>query len=175
MASKKEREEVLENIYERAFTYEKKYGNCPQAVLATINDFFGIIDKEAFKGAFSLAGGGALCGDGTCGGLVGGIMAVSCKYGRSREEFGSDGTWLHAYKMAKRIHEKFVEEFGSPICHKVQEKIFGRSFDLWDPKDVKAFEEAGAHEDKCPAVTGKVARWTAELLLRNGVALKERK
>lgn len=173
MSSKKEREDVLEDIFEQAFNYEKQYGNCPQAVLATIHDFFGIIPKEVIKGAFAVAGGGALCGDGTCGALLGGMIAVSCKYGRSREEFGDDGTWLHAYQLAKSIHAKFVKEFESPICQDVQETIFGRSFDLWDSTDVKEFEKAGAHEDKCPHITGTVARWTAELLLRNGVPLKE--
>jgi len=31
------------------------------------------------------------------------------------------------------------------------------------------FEEAGAHLDKCPSVTGNVARWTAELLINGNI------
>lgn len=168
------REELLERVYNDAFEYERKYGFCPQAVLATIQDYFGIVDNEVIKSFHALAGGGALCGDGTCGGLAGGIAAVSCKYGRERDEFdkGQISDWLKSSRLGKKIRERFVEEFGSVICNDVQTKKMGRSFDIWDAEDFQKFEEAGAHEDKCPDVTGKVARWTAEILMEEGVTPK---
>ena len=68
-------------------------------------------------------------------------------------------------RYAKKLYDKFVEEYDSPLCKDVQKKIFGRSFNLLDPKEYEEFEKAGAHVDKCPDVSGKVARWTAEILL----------
>jgi hypothetical protein len=67
--------------------------------------------------------------------------------------------------LAKILYDTFVTEFGRPICTGVQETIFGRSFDLWDPEEHQAFEEAGGHRDKCPEVAGKAAKWTAGILL----------
>ena len=56
-------------------------------------------------------------------------------------------------------------------CNDVQKEKFGRSYDLWDSEDNKAFNEAGAHEDKCPDVTGKAAEFTAEILLEEGIEI----
>ena len=70
------REKVLQKAYETAFNYERDLGNCPQAILATMHDLFGIGGDDSFKGSTGFAGGGALSGDGTCGALVGGIMAL---------------------------------------------------------------------------------------------------
>lgn len=172
--TKEKHEELLEKIYKQAYENERTYGYCPQAVLAAIQDYFGIIDDEVIKATYALAGGGGLCGDGTCGGLVGGIAAISNKFGRSRKEFGQGevADWLKCREFAKKLREKFIEEFGSVICNDVQKKIMGRSFDLWDPEDFQRFEEAGGHDDKCPDVTGKVARWTAEILIELGVSPK---
>jgi hypothetical protein len=34
-----------------------------------------------------------------------------------------------------------------------------------DKKDYQEFEKMGAHVDKCPEVSGKVASWAAEIIL----------
>jgi C_GCAxxG_C_C family probable redox protein len=169
-----QREALLEDVYDSGFEYEREYGYCPQAVLAAIQDYFGVIDDESIQAAHALAGGGALCGDGTCGGLVGGMMAISNQFGRRRDQFGEfeDTTGqelVRSSKLAKELRERFLDEFGSVICNDVQAQKLGRSYDLWDPEDFEAFEAAGAHDDKCPDVTGKSARWTAEVLLDAGV------
>jgi hypothetical protein len=75
------------------------------------------------------------------------------------------------YKLAKDLYDKFVAEFGSCVCRDVQNRIFGRSFNLWDAQEFKEFEEMGAHRDKCPDVVGKVAKWAAEILLVNGLTV----
>ena len=36
---------------------------------------------------------------------------------------------------------------------------------LLDKKEYKDFEKAGAHIDKCTDVSGKVAKWTAEIII----------
>jgi len=91
-------------------------------------------------------------------------MAISATYGRERAEFETVRS-TEASDLAKILYDRFVSEFGSPICAGVQEAIFGRSYDLWNPEDKQAFEEAGGHEDKCPDVAGKAAMWTTEILL----------
>jgi hypothetical protein len=92
------------------------------------------------------------------------MLAISAWYGRERANFKTDRP-SEASRLAKILYDRFVAEFGSPICARVQEAIFGRSFNLWDPEEFRAFEEAGGHRDKCPDVVGKAAMWTAEILL----------
>lgn len=156
--------EILERVCARASEYEQKYGSCPQCVLAAIQDVFGMVDDHVFKAGHALAGGVGLTTNGTCGALSGGVMALCCKYGRTRENFAK-GRYLKSYQLGKRLHDRFVQEYGSCICREVQEKIFGRSFNLWDAKDYQEFERAGGHKDKCPTITGNVAMWVAEILL----------
>lgn len=168
----KEKEAFLESVYQSAFDYERNYGYCTQAVIAALDDHFKKIDKEVIKAIHPLAGGGALVGDGTCGALVGAMAAIGCYFGRSKKEFENNSEdWRFSSKLAKKVREKFVEEFGSVICNDVQKEKFGRSYDLWDSEDNKAFNEAGAHEDKCPDVTGKAAEFTAEILLEEGIEI----
>lgn len=156
-----------EKAYSLAFKYEAEYGSCPQAVLRAIYEVFNIKGIEiVIKAAHALAGGLGLSGNGTCGALSGGALALSIFYGRSIEDMGK-GRFLKSYAKAKELYDRFVKEFGSCICKDVQTKIFGRSFNLWDPEDFKKFEEMGGHRDKCPDVTGKVAKWVAEILLED--------
>jgi C_GCAxxG_C_C family probable redox protein len=158
------RKETLEQVYTRAFEYERKFGSCPQCVLAAIQDVFGMVDNEVFKAGHALAGGLGLTTNGTCGALSGGVMALCCKHGRTREDFAK-GRHLKSYQLGKRLYDRFVQEYGSCICRDVQKRIFGRSFNLWDAKEYAEFERAGGHNDKCPTVTGNVAMWVAEILL----------
>jgi hypothetical protein len=41
----------------------------------------------------------------------------------------------------------------------------GRSFNMWDADDYKAFEAAGGHKDKCTSVAANAAAWAAETIL----------
>jgi len=160
-----DRQEVLKKAYEIAFAYERDIGNCPQCMLATMNDLFGIGGRDAFMSATGFAGGGGLTTEGTCGALVGGIMTLGLVFGRDQEGFHSGKRGIKAYKTAKKLHEKFVETYDGPLCKDVQKKILGRSFNMWDRKDYQEFEKAGGHADKCTDVVGKAAQWTVEILL----------
>ena len=156
--------QIPKKAYTLAYEFEQKYGACSQWVLAALQETIGGIDDEVIKASHALAGGAAKSGQGTCGALSGGMMAISAQYGRERADFES-GRSTQASTLARLLYDRFVNEFGSPICGSVQEAIFGRSFDLWDPDDRQAFEEAGGHLDKCPDVVGRAAMWTAEILL----------
>jgi C_GCAxxG_C_C family probable redox protein len=163
-------ETIINEVYEKAFQYEAEFGICPQAVLAALHDHFDFVDREVIKKGHFLAGGIVRSIDGHCGALSGGIMAIGCKYGRERNEFG-EKTEIHeaGASLARQLHDRFAAEYGGVICREVQEKIFGRAFNLRDEKESEMFEEAGAHLDKCPSVTGNVARWTAELLINGNI------
>lgn len=160
-------EELKDKAYNLAFKYEAKIGSCPQCVLSAIKETIGIGDEATIKSADGLAGGTALSSKGTCGALVGGILAISSIVGRDYKDFKKGKTNRRVFRFTKILFDRFVEEYGSPLCCDVQNKIFGRSFNLIDPSEYKEFEKAGAHVDKCPSVSGNVASWTIEIIIKD--------
>lgn len=160
-----DREQILEKVYRLAYKYEAERGSCPQCVLAAIKETLGIGDPETIKASQGLAGGSALSTEGTCGALVGGLLAISSIIGRNYKEFSAGARKIRVYKYSKKLYDKFVEKYGSINCKDVHKKIFGRTFNFFDDKDYAEFEKQGGHVDKCPSVSGDVARWTAEIIL----------
>lgn len=157
-------QEKIERAYALGYEYEARHGVCPQCTIAALQDVFGIVDDETFKATHVLAGGGALSTRGTCGALVGAMMAMGAMLGRDRESFKTTRT-RESFVPAKAILDAFVAKYGSPICGEVQAKIMGRSFDMWNPDDYAAFEAAGGHTDKCTDVVGTAARIAAEKII----------
>jgi C_GCAxxG_C_C family probable redox protein len=160
-----DREEKLQKVYDLAFKYEAERGSCPQCVLSAIMEVLEIGDPETVKAADGLAGGTALSAEGTCGALVGGLMAISAIVGRTYEDFSAGERRRRVFQYAKKLYDKFQEEYGSILCKGVHQKLFGRTFNLMDKDDYAEFEKMGAHDDKCTSVSGNVAKWTAEIIL----------
>jgi C_GCAxxG_C_C family probable redox protein len=159
------REELIQKAYDLAYKYEAERGSCPQCVFSAIMETLDIGSPETVKACDALAGGTALSTKGTCGALVGGLMAISCIVGRSYEKFSKGDRRRRVFYYSKKLYDKFEEKYGSPVCRDVHKKLFGRSYYLLDPKEYEEFEKAGAHVDKCPSVSGDVARWAAEIIL----------
>jgi C_GCAxxG_C_C family probable redox protein len=163
------REELLERIYRLAYKYEAERGSCPQCVLSAIMETLNIGDPKTVQAADALAGGTALSTEGTCGALVGGLLAIGSIVGRNYEDFSKGERRRRVFQYSKKLYDRFVEEYGSPLCKDLHIKLFGRRFNFMDPKDYQEFEKMGAHVDKCPSVSGNVARWTAEIILDNNL------
>lgn len=159
------KEELLDKVYNLAFKYEAERGSCPQCVVSAIMETLDVGDPETVKAVDALAGGTALSTQGTCGALVGGLVAISSIVGRSYKDFSAGERKRRVFMYSKKLYDKFVEEYGSPICKDVHQKLFGRTFNLMDKDDYAEFEKMGAHVDKCPDVSGKTARWAAEIIL----------
>jgi len=159
------KEKILDEVYRKAFKYEAELGSCPQCVLAALYETLDICDPATIMAVDSLAGGTSLSTEGTCGALIGGLVAISSIVGRNYNDFKQGKRKRLVFKYSKKLYDKFIEEYGSPICKGVHKKIFGRTFNLLDQKEYKEFEQAGAHIDKCTDVSGKVAKWTAEIII----------
>lgn len=159
------KDEILEKVYNLAFKYEAERGSCPQCVLSALYETLDIGDPATVQAVDALAGGTALSTEGTCGALVGGLLAISSIVGRTYEDFSAGERKRRVFLYSKKLYDKFVEEYGSPVCKDVHKKLFGRTFKLLDPKEYQEFEKAGAHVDKCPSVSGNAAKWAAEIIL----------
>lgn len=158
-----DKEDLMKRAYELGFNFEREYGSCPQCVFAAVSEVLGKRSDEIFKAIDGLAGGLGRTGNGTCGALSGGVATISRRYGR--EEFPNLGQREKCMTLSKKLHDRFIEEYGSILCKDIQTKIMGRSYNFWDPKEREEFNEAGGHTDKCPDVVGKAAKWAVEILL----------
>ena len=162
----KSKEELLNEAESKGYDFEKNYHGCAQCVLGPLMEIFDIKDPNAFKAATGLAGGVGLSVQGSCGGLIGGAMAIGLCYGRELENIEDpEGLRFISYRLANKLHERFVQEYGSSICKEIHKKVLGKTYHLNNPEEWDAFLAAGGHVDKCPGVVGKAARWAAEIIL----------
>jgi len=167
------REEMLEEVYKRAKAYELKGGNCSQCSLSAIFEVLGVDDENVVRAATGFADGVGLSGDGHCGALSGGTMAISYFFGRKKEDLGRMGKQIKALLLAKKFHEQFIQEFSTCRCHDIQVRQFGRFFNLYDMEDMKAALTAGMPEG-CSTLVGKAARMALTIIL-DEQAKKDRK
>lgn len=164
----------IEEVGRKALDYDK-FSGCSQSVLLSLQEGFNIGNTESFKAATVLSGGIARRGE-TCGALLGGLMALGLIIGRSKMEetyqyaraMGPALRLCEEFKKALEEEFSFEERLESTLCSEIQRKMYGRSFNLNDEEDYKAFIEAGGHSDKgCPRVCMVAAKVAAREILKS--------
>ena len=149
--------------------YEKRCTGCAQTTLAAVMDALGTQSEDAFRAASGLADGVGLSGDGSCGALTGGAMAIGLLRGRPRKDFNDPLAAMDSYLLARQLVRHFQERYGSCRCYDIQKKLMGRTFNLLDPKEMGEALEFGMLEH-CSGVVGDSAKKTVELLVEQGDA-----
>ena len=166
-------EDVLNRAFESGKRHEMKSTGCPQSTIAGIFEALEIKNDDVFKAATGFADGVGLTGDGHCGALSGGVLAISYLFGRESEDFGDMMKQVPALIMSKKLHDRFVEKYGTCRCADIQTKFVGRFFNLYDPKEMEAARKAGMVE-KCSTLVGEVARMATKIILEKRESLKEK-
>lgn len=155
------KEQLAEAAYQKAFDYELQYGCCPQCVLTTVKETIGHVTDETIKASHGLSGGGGLMGEGACGALTGGLLALSCKRGRERDKFHK-GKFIGNFQAGKKLVERFQEEFGGITCQELQKQFTGRTYNMWDTKEYQQFDTD--RKNQCANATGLVTKWVVEMM-----------
>ena len=158
----KTKAELADEVYEAAVCYELDYGCCPQCVLRAIQEaVVGLVDDQTIKASHGLSGGGGLMGQGTCGALAGGLLALSAKRGRDADKFHK-GKFINNFSKGRELVEKFRQEFNGVTCAELQKNFTGKTYDMWDAKEYSQFDKDRGM--KCAHASGTVARWVIEML-----------
>jgi C_GCAxxG_C_C family probable redox protein len=157
-------EKLLERAFELGKQYEKKYTGCAQTVIGAIFDSLNLWNEAVFKAASGLADGLGLTGDGTCGALVGASMVLSYLFGRDREHFNDIMAPMKSYHLVKRLHDQYLENYGTCRCYDVQKLLMGRTYNLWEPKEMQEAFQAGMMRH-CSKVVGTVAKLAVAIIL----------
>jgi C_GCAxxG_C_C family probable redox protein len=165
--------ELAEKAYSLGWEYQKTYRGCAQTVLAALQDTLGLRNDEIFKAATGLSGGGGTSIDGSCGAYAGAILFMSSIIGRERRDFkDAPRVRFQSFELARKLHNRFVGEYGAVICRDIQRKLVGRGYYLGDPDEMKKFDDLGGHATVAPGVVGNAARWTVEILAEKGLLPK---
>ena len=167
-------DELEKKAHELGHLYEKTYRGCGQCFVAAVYDTLDMPYDILFKSLSGIAGGVGMVRDGNCGAYIGGALILSSLVGRERDDFkDEEGKRFEAYRLARKLRERFINKYGSVTCGDIHERIFGRQFDLLDPEQMAMFDEQGGYSDKCPEVVGLAATWLIEIMkqedLLNGV------
>ena len=160
----RERQEILDRAFSLAKKYEIENGDCAQCVFAGVSEALGIENNDVFRAATGFADGVGLTGDGHCGALSGGVMAISYMFGRKRDEFSRRGKMMKAILLSRELQSRFKATYSSCRCHDIQTKFHGKFFDLFDASEMEAALKAGLMET-CSTLAGEVARITVELIM----------
>jgi C_GCAxxG_C_C family probable redox protein len=133
------REEAVQRAYDLGYEYLTECAICSQASLAALQDVFHIKNDDVFKAMTGFMGGGGDTCKGFCGGLAGGIAAISCIFGRTRTEFDYLIQDLSLRKLVKKLIDAFDAKFDGTLCKEVHMKMFGRTFNIFNEKEEKLF------------------------------------
>jgi C_GCAxxG_C_C family probable redox protein len=153
-------EEILDELARKAGDYLEAYSSCAQGTLRALQEQFDLGNAEVLRAATAMPGV-ALRGE-TCGAVIGPIMALGLAFGRVEAE--EEEAFLRTLLAARRFAELFEAEFGSCMCAGVQERIFGRSYDLADPEDMAEFAAADAAK-RCRIPAEKAVRIAGRMIL----------
>jgi C_GCAxxG_C_C family probable redox protein len=165
------RDEIFSKAYELGKKYEKKCTGCAQTAIVAIFESLNIWNEDVFRAASGLADGLGLTGDGSCGALVGASMVIGYIYGRGKEDFSDMYKPMKSYGLVKKLHDDYIEKFGSCRCHDVQHNLMGRTYNLWNPEELKEACNSGM-VNHCSDLVGKVAQMATKIILDNGFTPK---
>jgi len=162
----KGKEELVEEARRLASDYEKRCTGCAQSVVAGLVDALGIEDagEGVFRAASGMADGIGLTRDGSCGALTGGCMVIGLLFGRERKDHQDMMKPMKSYLMCKELLEDFLERYGSSRCNDIQMKLMGRTYDMYDPAQLKEAFSSDMMEH-CSGVVGNAAARAAEVIL----------
>ena len=156
---KEYRAALIEQAQQRGYFYDKYSGNCAQSVLLTVQQLFHLEDKMVYKAVHFLAGGGIA---GTCGALVGGLVVLGLKYGRSVPELARQH--IGANLPATKLVDWFNNEFGTHLCDEIT------GVDKTNSEAWMALLKSPEHE-KCYRICGMVAGKVSEIISEDTLSM----
>ena len=157
-------DEISNRAFELARQYERECTGCAQTTIAGIFNALDMWSEDVFKAVSGLADGLGLTGDGTCGSLTAAAMVIGYVFGRERKDFADMMKPMRSYILSKRLHDEFVEKYGSCRCYDVQEKLMGRTYNLYDPDELREAFSTGML-DHCSRLVGEMASLATRLIL----------
>lgn len=153
---------VMKQLDQKADRYMSRTHHCAQSSFMALQDQFSLPGDMVAKALTPLPG---IAERGkTCGAVTGPLMALGLVYGRGRGQLENWEAYQQSLDPAGDFCDRFEEQYDSLDCHQVQEKQFGRCYELTDPEELRQFQEDGATEH-CSQVVRSAVRMAAGIIL----------
>jgi hypothetical protein len=165
----KTKDEIIRKANELAVEYEAQYKGCGQCTFLAIIDALrwgGLeiiprdVEDRLFPGLCLLTGGVGLSGDGTCGAVASGAIAIGMALGLQRENINENLFRQSCAIVRDTLLDKYRRKYNSLLCKDIQRKLFGKAWDL--TRDEMSAEFLGISKG-CIIVEG--AMWATEVIL----------
>ena len=162
-----DKQDIIEKAVETAKATQVRDDLCSRSALFGLQTVFDFIPDSLVNASASLAGG---CGSasGSCGAYCSGLLAIGLKYNSTMaEEAENPAAFEKTAAAFNKYRDRFMLTMGTTYCPEIQKKVFGRSYKLYDPDEVKEYLSLPGHAEKCAEVVGVATRLAAEMLLEN--------
>jgi C_GCAxxG_C_C family probable redox protein len=156
------RDLVKQMLDQKVDQYMQRSHHCAQSSFIALTEQFALEGEQVFKALTPLPGI-AERGE-TCGAVTGPLMAMGLIYGRGTQQMENWDRYQSSLVPAGKFCDHFEKEFGTTLCHQVQEGKFGRCYRLTDPGELQDFQNDGATE-KCSEVVRSAVHMAAEIIL----------
>ncbi|MBN1189210.1 MAG: C_GCAxxG_C_C family protein [Dehalococcoidales bacterium] len=147
-ALKKSREEIISKADELGKEYEAKYKGCAPCTFYAVIDALrwgGLeivpedIEEKLYPAINMLTAGVCMTGEGSCGAVSGGAMAMGFALGVPRGSSDVDAANQAAVLIRDTMMAAFYQHYGSILCKDVQRKYFGKAWDLCSEEMTREF------------------------------------
>lgn len=156
------RDLVMKLLDQKVDQYMQVSHHCAQSSFLALMEQFGLRGEQVVK-ALTPMPGIAERGE-TCGAITGPLMAMGLIYGRGMQQLDNWDSYQESLIPTGVFCDLFEKEFGTLLCHQVQEGKFGRCYHLTDPGELQEFQNDGATE-KCSEVVREAVHMAAEIIL----------
>ena len=165
----KTNDDIIKKSNELAIEYEAKYKGCGQCTFLAIIDALrwgGLeiiprdMEDRLFSGLSVLTGGVGLSGEGTCGAVASGTVAIGLALGLGRESINESLFRQSCAIVRDTLLDKYYQKYNSMLCKDIQRRFFGKAWDL--TRDEFSAEFLGITEG-CVIMEG--AMWATEVIL----------
>jgi len=166
---KKTREEIVNKAWELGIEYEAKYKGCCQSTFLAIADalrtggldiFPKEMEEKIYSGICLLTAGVCMTGEGSCGAVVGSVMAIGMALEIPQHTDDPGVAQDAGVRTRDTLLAKYYDTYGSILCKDVMRKYFGKAWDLVSDEMTQEFLSI---TDGC--VIRQTAAWTTGIIL----------
>jgi hypothetical protein len=118
------------------------------------------MEDRLFSGLCLLTGGVGLSGEGTCGAVASGTLAIGLALGLWRETINESVFRRSCVIIRDALLDKYYQKYNSILCKDIQKKFYGKAWDL--TRDELSAEFLSISEG-CVIMEG--AMWATQVIL----------
>lgn len=140
---------------EKAKNFFQSHYNCAQSILLAFAADFNLPETKASQIAQAFGGGLARQGE-ICGTVIGALMVIGLKYGKTRPE--DDEAREKTYSLARKFISLFKEKHGTLLCR----ELIG--VDLSQPGGYEMASSRGLFNSICSSLIASAIKLLEEIL-----------